>query len=72
MFMGDAGALLVGLFMAVSAISVTGQINPGSVESGTFGHGDLLPAFIPILLPFAILVIPMLDYGLAVMRRLRA
>jgi UDP-GlcNAc:undecaprenyl-phosphate GlcNAc-1-phosphate transferase len=72
MFMGDAGALLVGLFMAVSAISVTGQINPGSVEAGTFGHGDLLPAFIPILLPFAILVIPLLDFGLAVLRRLNA
>jgi UDP-GlcNAc:undecaprenyl-phosphate GlcNAc-1-phosphate transferase len=72
MFMGDAGALLVGLLMAVSAISVTGQINPGSVEAGTFGHGDLLPAFIPILLPFAILVIPLLDFGLAVVRRLRA
>jgi UDP-GlcNAc:undecaprenyl-phosphate GlcNAc-1-phosphate transferase len=72
MFMGDAGALLVGLLMAVSAISVTGQINPAAVEAGTFGHGDLLPAFIPILLPFAILVIPLLDFGLAVMRRLRA
>jgi UDP-GlcNAc:undecaprenyl-phosphate GlcNAc-1-phosphate transferase len=72
MFMGDAGALLVGLLMAVSAISVTGSIDPLSIESQSFGHGDLLPAFIPILLPFAILVIPLLDFALAVMRRLRA
>jgi UDP-GlcNAc:undecaprenyl-phosphate/decaprenyl-phosphate GlcNAc-1-phosphate transferase len=72
MFMGDAGALLVGLLMAVSTILVTTTIDPGRVETGQYGHGDLLVAFIPILLPFAILVIPLLDFGLAVMRRLRA
>jgi UDP-GlcNAc:undecaprenyl-phosphate GlcNAc-1-phosphate transferase len=72
MFMGDAGALLVGLLMAVSTILVTGIIDPGKIETGQYGHGDLLAGFIPILLPFAILVIPLLDFGLAVMRRLRA
>jgi UDP-GlcNAc:undecaprenyl-phosphate GlcNAc-1-phosphate transferase len=73
LFMGDAGALLVGLLMAVSAISVTGQIDPATVGEGqVFGRGDLLPAFIPILLPFAILVVPLLDFCLAVLRRLRA
>lgn len=68
LFMGDSGALLVGLLMATSAISVTGQIDPGSLDSGKL----LVPAFIPILLPFAILLIPILDFGLAVTRRLRA
>ena len=68
LFMGDSGALLVGLLMATSAISVTGQIDPGSLDSGKL----LAPAFIPILLPFAILLIPILDFGLAVTRRLRA
>ncbi len=67
LFMGDAGALLIGLLMATSAIAVTGQINPGSI-----GGGELFPAFIPIILPFAVLVIPLLDFGLAVIRRLRA
>jgi len=67
MFMGDAGALLVGLLMAVSAISVT-----GSVDTQNWGGRTLLPAFIPILLPFAVLVVPLLDFGLAVVRRLRA
>jgi UDP-GlcNAc:undecaprenyl-phosphate GlcNAc-1-phosphate transferase len=33
---------------------------------------EFLPAFIPILLPFAILLVPLLDFGLAVFRRLRA
>jgi UDP-GlcNAc:undecaprenyl-phosphate GlcNAc-1-phosphate transferase len=72
LFMGDAGALLVGLLMAVSAISVTGDINPGSIAAGTIGRGDVLPAYIPIVLPFAILIVPLVDFGLAVIRRLRA
>jgi UDP-GlcNAc:undecaprenyl-phosphate GlcNAc-1-phosphate transferase len=68
LFMGDSGALLVGLLMATSAISVTGQVN---LTELTFNK-QIFPAFIPILLPFAILVVPLLDFGLAVFRRLRA
>lgn len=68
LFMGDAGALLVGLLMATSAISVTGQIDPESLQSGKL----LAPALIPILLPIAILIVPLLDFLLAVTRRLRA
>ncbi len=68
LFMGDAGALLVGLMMATSAISVTGQIDPNSLQSGKI----LAPALIPILLPLAILLLPLLDFILAVTRRLRA
>ncbi|KQX06500.1 MULTISPECIES: MraY family glycosyltransferase [unclassified Leifsonia] len=67
LFMGDAGALLVGLLMATSAVAVTGQIDPAQL-----GSAQLLPAFIPIILPFAVLIIPLLDFGLAVIRRLRA
>src|SRR5680860_862573 len=67
MFMGDAGALLVGLLMATSAIAITGQVDPTAVN-----RSQLFPAFIPILLPVAILIIPMLDFGLAVFRRVRA
>lgn len=67
MFMGDGGALLVGMLMATSAIAVTGQIDPAQLKAK-----ELLPAFIPIILPFAILVVPLMDFGLAVIRRLRA
>jgi UDP-GlcNAc:undecaprenyl-phosphate GlcNAc-1-phosphate transferase len=70
MFMGDAGALLIGLLMATSAISVTGTINPEALQ--TLGRSSLVPAFIPVILPFAVLVVPLLDFGLAVIRRLRA
>jgi UDP-GlcNAc:undecaprenyl-phosphate GlcNAc-1-phosphate transferase len=67
LFMGDAGALLVGLMMATSTIGFTGNI-----DLRPLSDKELLPAFIPILLPFAVLVIPLLDFALAVFRRLRA
>ncbi|WP_437582299.1 MraY family glycosyltransferase [Paramicrobacterium sp. CJ85] len=76
MFMGDAGALLVGLLMASSAIAITGQIDPSAIEvggsTGQLGSSQLVGAFIPLLLPFTILIVPLLDFGLAVFRRLRA
>jgi len=65
-FMGDGGALVVGMLMAVSTISVTGQITPNIDPS------QLVTAFLPLLLPFAVLIVPLLDFGLAVLRRLRA
>ena len=66
-FMGDSGAYQLGLLMAISALAVTGQVDAGAVTKDA-----LLPAFIPLLLPLAILVLPLLDFALAVIRRLRA
>lgn len=66
-FMGDGGALLLGLLTSASALTVTGQIDP-SIISRT----DSVPAFLPLMLPLAILVLPLLDFSLAVLRRLRA
>lgn len=66
MFMGDAGALMVGLLTAVSAVAVTGQVDIAVVGA----RSQILPAFIPILLPLAILLMPLLDFVLAVLRRL--
>jgi len=65
-FMGDSGAMLLGLLMAASAIQVTGSIDPATVT-----RNDLLPALIPLALPVFILVLPLLDLLLAVVRRLR-
>ena len=66
-FMGDSGAMLLGLLMATSAILVTGQIDPVTVT-----RNDLLPALFPLILPVAILVLPLLDLLLSIFRRLRA
>ena len=66
-FMGDSGSMLIGLTIAAAAIVVTGQIDPSEASGG-----ESIPAFIPILLPMAVLLLPLLDMGLAVVRRLLA
>jgi UDP-GlcNAc:undecaprenyl-phosphate GlcNAc-1-phosphate transferase len=66
-FMGDGGALLLGLLMTASALTVTGQIDPASLK-----RDDLVPAVLPLILPISILLLPLLDFALAVIRRLVA
>jgi UDP-GlcNAc:undecaprenyl-phosphate/decaprenyl-phosphate GlcNAc-1-phosphate transferase len=61
-FMGDAGAMLLGLLMAASTISVVGQ-SPNSYSSKTYF------LFAPIVIPFVILGIPILDTAFALVRR---
>ncbi|MGH3497588.1 MAG: MraY family glycosyltransferase [Nocardioidaceae bacterium] len=73
MFMGDSGAMLIGLVLACSAISLTGQFPATSVTQGVGGAtASLQPALLPLLLPIAMLVVPFLDLALAVIRRTRA
>jgi UDP-GlcNAc:undecaprenyl-phosphate GlcNAc-1-phosphate transferase len=66
-FMGDSGAMLLGLLLASSTIAVTGQVDPTVVSDA-----QIVPAFFPVLLPVAVLLLPLTDLGLAVVRRLRA
>ena len=66
-FMGDSGSMLIGLTFAAAAIVVTGQIDPSQASGG-----QSIPAFMPILLPMAVLLLPLLDMALAVVRRLLA
>ena len=67
MFMGDTGALLIGLLMATSTVSVTGQLNPAQLDQKL-----VLASYIPIILPIAVLAVPLADFTLAVCRRLLA
>lgn len=71
-FMGDSGALVLGLLMATSAIAVTAQGDVNAFDPAKFGRSQLLGAFIPIVLPLVIVMLPLLDFGLAVFRRMRA
>ncbi|SDK83211.1 UDP-GlcNAc:undecaprenyl-phosphate GlcNAc-1-phosphate transferase [Arthrobacter sp. ok362] len=63
-FMGDSGAMLIGLLMASAGVVSTGQIS-----SGLYDRANGIPTVIPILLPFAVLFLPLLDLCLAVVRR---
>lgn len=72
LFMGDAGALLLGLLMATSAIAITGELTPAAMDPENIGRSQLLGAFIPILLPITVVILPLLDFALAVVRRMAA
>ena len=41
-------------------------------DNDEFGRSQLLGAFIPILLPVVVVLLPLLDFGLAVVRRMSA
>lgn len=63
-FMGDSGSMVLGLTMASAAIIMTGQIDPGIVSDR-----EQLPTFLPIVLPLAVVAIPLLDMALAIVTR---
>jgi len=66
-FMGDSGSMLIGLLLAASTISLTGQMDAGSTSAVA-----LSPALLPLVLPFAVIAVPFVDLLLAVVRRTRA
>lgn len=66
-FMGDTGSMLLGLLLAAATITLTGQVDPSAVSGGVF-----FPALLPLLLPLAVMAIPLVDLSLAVIRRARA
>ena len=65
-FMGDTGSMLIGLLLASATIEVTGQVDPNTTSAPA-----IAPAFFPLVLPFAVLALPLVDLGLAVVRRTR-
>lgn len=69
LFMGDAGALLLGLLLAAATISMTGSVDPSSSVASASAATAI---FLPLLIPVAIMALPMLDMVLAVLRRTRA
>jgi UDP-GlcNAc:undecaprenyl-phosphate/decaprenyl-phosphate GlcNAc-1-phosphate transferase len=64
-FMGDSGALLLGLLLAVATVSGVGRNVQG--PSG----GDVAVVAIPVAVPLFVLAIPLIDVILAVIRRVR-
>ena len=67
LFMGDSGSLMLGLLLAAATISMTGNIDPGQV-----GGNPSVAILLPVVLPLAIISLPLLDVLLAVVRRTRA
>jgi UDP-GlcNAc:undecaprenyl-phosphate GlcNAc-1-phosphate transferase len=72
-FMGDTGAMLIGLLLAYVPLSSTALLDPNVLLHYSHGHAvNRFPAVLPLLLPVAILIIPYADLLLAVVRRTRA
>jgi len=71
-FMGDTGAMLLGLLLAYTPISSIATLNYWTLVNYKAAPLDRFPEVLPLLLPAAILVIPYADLLLAVIRRTRA
>jgi UDP-GlcNAc:undecaprenyl-phosphate GlcNAc-1-phosphate transferase len=68
-FMGDAGALLLGLLMAASTMLIGGRA-AGTVQTGTAAQsGETYFFFAPLFIPFFILGVPLFDMAFAFVRR---
>ena len=73
LFMGDSGSMLIGLVLSASAVTLSGQFSGTEISQGAQGtQASLLPTLLPVLLPISILIVPMADLALAVVRRTRA
>ncbi|WP_409469643.1 MraY family glycosyltransferase [Streptomyces sp. HC307] len=72
-FMGDSGSMLIGLVLAAGAISITGQVDPDRMNlfSGSERNTvhQMVPTYIPLLMPLTIIAIPAADLILAIVRR---
>src|SRR5215831_17503019 len=74
-FMGDTGSLLIGLLLAYAPISSLALLDPYSLtDTAAYAAGTVnrYGAFIPLLVPAVILLIPYADLLMAVVRRTRA
>jgi UDP-GlcNAc:undecaprenyl-phosphate GlcNAc-1-phosphate transferase len=69
-FMGDSGSMLLGLVLSGSALTLTGQFATVEVQQNGGGGGSFL-LLLPILLPISILIVPLADLVMAVVRRTR-
>jgi UDP-GlcNAc:undecaprenyl-phosphate GlcNAc-1-phosphate transferase len=72
-FMGDTGAMLIGLLLAYAPISSLASLDPGTLTNyASGGTVNRFGAIVPLLLPAAIMLIPYSDLLMAVVRRTRA
>lgn len=55
-FMGDSGAMVLGLMLGSATIIVTGQANPALLE-----EQSVVTPWVPVILPLAVLIIPLAD-----------
>ena len=67
--MGDSGSMLLGIVFSASTLTLTGQFNGADLSSD---GNSFFVAVLPVLLPVSLLMVPVADLVLAVVRRTRA
>ena len=73
LFMGDSGSMLIGLVLSATSITVTTQFTFQDLSQGEGSNGpSTLALLLPVMLPVLILIVPLADLALAVVRRTRA
>ncbi|WP_028661217.1 glycosyltransferase family 4 protein [Nocardioides insulae] len=73
LFMGDSGSMLLGLVLSASAVTLSGQFGSDQLAQGGGGaSANFLPTLLPVLLPLTILLVPLADLVMAVVRRTAA
>jgi UDP-GlcNAc:undecaprenyl-phosphate/decaprenyl-phosphate GlcNAc-1-phosphate transferase len=65
-FMGDTGSMLIGLLLATSLITIMSSVEPSAVKINKF------PVILPLVLPIAVMILPLADLVMAVVRRTSA
>lgn len=65
-FMGDSGALLLGLLLAAAMISITGTVTGADVS-----RNAVVALLAPLVVPLSIMLLPLVDVGMAIVRRTR-
>ena len=81
MFMGDTGSMLLGMLLAATSITIMGGIDPYQLGAGLSGNQvldqtssvhKLVPAYLPLIMPISVTLLPIADMVMAVVRRTRA
>jgi UDP-GlcNAc:undecaprenyl-phosphate/decaprenyl-phosphate GlcNAc-1-phosphate transferase len=65
-FMGDSGSMLVGLVLAAVAVTASGR-----ADALAMGGLVSAPVWLALVVPLSVLALPLMDLGLAVIRRIR-
>jgi UDP-GlcNAc:undecaprenyl-phosphate GlcNAc-1-phosphate transferase len=68
-FMGDTGAMLIGLLLAYGPIESAASLDPAVLTNYSHDPVNRFPTILPLIIPVAIWIIPYTDMVLAVVRR---
>lgn len=74
-FLGNSGSMLLGLVLAAGTVSMTGQVDPDTLKplagSEDAAVREMLPVYLPLLLPLFIIAFHAADLALVIVSRTR-